>query len=101
MAALDLGCCAWAFPIVAIGLLFLVVPECLIAGASLLASVVAAGWLNSCGAWASLLCHMQDLPGPGSKPLCPALADRFLTSGLAGKTPKLGFEQALTGSLWL
>ena len=48
-----------------------------------------------------MLCHMQDLPGPGSKPLCPALADRFLTSGLAGKTPKLGFEQALTGSLWL
>ena len=62
MAALDPGCCAWAFPIVAIGLLFLVVPECLIAVASLLASVVAAGRLNSCGAWASFLCHMQDLP---------------------------------------
>ena len=48
-----------------------------------------------------MLCHMQDLPGPGRKPLCTALADRFLTYGLAGMTPKLGFEQALTGSLWL
>ena len=42
---------------------------------------------------------MQDLPGPGGKPLGPALADKFLTSGRPQKSPKLIFEQALTGSL--
>ena len=34
----------------------------------------------SCRAWASLLCAMRDLPGPGIKPVSPALAGRFLTT---------------------
>lgn len=39
------------------GLLFLVVREFLIAVASLVASVVAAGRLNGCGAWAYAVPH--------------------------------------------
>ena len=41
--------------------------------------------LSSCGAWAQLLCGMWDLPGPGLKPMCPALAGRFLTTVPPGK----------------
>ena len=36
--------------------------------------------LSSYGAWAQLLHGMWDLPGPGLKPLSPALAGRFLTT---------------------
>ena len=36
--------------------------------------------LSSCGAWAYLLCGMWDLPGPGLKPVSPALAGGFLTT---------------------
>ena len=50
-------------------------------------------WLSSCGSWAlehrhssciaqALLCGMWDLPGLGMKPVSPALAGRFLTTGL-------------------
>ena len=38
-------------------------------------------WLTRCGAWASLLLGMWDLPGPGIKPMFPALAGGFLTIG--------------------
>ena len=34
--------------------------------------------LNSCCAWAQLLCSMWDLPRPGIKPLSPALAGRII-----------------------
>ena len=33
-------------------------------------------------------CGMWDLPGPGIKPVSPALAGRFLTTGPPGKSPE-------------
>ena len=44
--------------------------------------------LSSCGARASLLLGMWDLPGPGIEPVSPALAGRFLTTVLPGKSPR-------------
>ena len=41
--------------------------------------------LSSCGTWAYLLRSMWDLPGPGLKPVSPALASRFLTTVPSGK----------------
>ena len=41
--------------------------------------------LSSCGAWAQLLRGMWDLPGPGLKPVSPALAGGFLTTAPPGK----------------
>ena len=41
--------------------------------------------LSSCGAWASLLCGMLDIPGSGIEPVSPALADRFFISEPPGK----------------
>ena len=41
--------------------------------------------LSSCGAWASLLRGMWELPGPGLEPLSPALAGGFLTTVPPGK----------------
>ena len=55
---------------------------CLVAVLRLLfavTSLVAERGLNSCGSWALLLCGMCDLPGPGIKPVSPALAGGFLT----------------------
>ena len=50
------------------------------------ASVVAARSLSSCGAWASLLRGMWDIPRPGLEPVSPALAGRSLTTALPGKS---------------
>ena len=41
---------------------------------------------SSCGARASLLHGMWDLPGPGLEPVSPALAGGFLTTVPAGKS---------------
>ena len=41
--------------------------------------------LSSCGSRAQLLRSMWDLPGPGLKPVSPALAGRFLTTAPPGK----------------
>ena len=41
---------------------------------------------SSCVAWALLFCSMWDLPRPGIKPMCPALAGRFLTTRPPGKS---------------
>ena len=76
MAALGLHCCVWAFsscsgvggdypPTAAYGLLIVV--------ASLLRGIVAP-------------CSMWDLPTPEIKPVSPALAGRFLTTGTPGKS---------------
>ena len=51
------------------------------------ASVVAARSLSSCGAWASLLRGMWDIPRPGLEPVSPALAGRSLTTAIPGKSP--------------
>ena len=42
--------------------------------------------LSSCGAQAYLFCGMWDLPGPGLKPVSPALAGRFLTTAPPGNS---------------
>ena len=41
--------------------------------------------LSSCGSRAELLHGMWDLPGPGLKPVSPALAGGFLTTAPPGK----------------
>ena len=40
---------------------------------------------HSCGAWASQLCGMRDLPLLAIKPVFPALAGRFLSTAPPGK----------------
>ena len=99
LAVLVLHCCLWAFSSCGEwGLLFVAVRRLLIMVASLVAehrlqtqrfqqlwhegSVVVAleGKLISCGAQAQFLRGMWDLPGPGIKPVSPALASRFLTT---------------------
>ena len=42
--------------------------------------------LSSCGTRVQLLCGMWDLPGPGIKPVSPALAGGFLTTVPPGKS---------------
>ena len=42
--------------------------------------------LNSCGTWAYLLHGVWDLPGPGIKPVSPALAGGFLSKVPPGKS---------------
>ena len=67
------------------------------------ASVVVARGLSSCGSWdpecrfsscgarASLLRGMWDLPGPGLEPVSPALAGGFLTTAPPGKSLAICF----------
>ena len=74
------------------------------------ASVVAARRLRSCGSWApewgvfisccapaQLLHGMWNLPGPGIKPVSPALASRFLATALPGKSPS--YLTVMSGSI--
>ena len=60
------------------------------------ASVVVAHGLSSCGARALLLHSMWDLPGPGLKPMSPALADGFLTTVPPGKPSQNNTEKTNT-----
>ena len=50
--------------------------------------------LSRCGSRAQLLRGMWDLPGPGLKPVSPALAGRFSTTAPPGKplTFKVNFN---------
>ena len=48
--------------------------------------------LSSCGARASLLRGMWDLPGPGLEPVSPALAGGFLTTVPPGEVPVFFFR---------
>ena len=48
---------------------------------------------SSCGARAQLLRDMWDLPGPGLKPVSPALAGRFLTTVPLGKLSCIIFKE--------
>ena len=96
LAALGLCCFVQAFSSGECELLFISVLALLVAVASLVAergpegaraSVVAALRLSSCGAWAYELLHgMWDLPRSGIKPVSPALAHRFLSTGPPGKS---------------
>ena len=57
---------------------------------------------SSCGAQAQLLRSMWDLPGPGIKPVSPALADRFSTTVPPGKSQERHFlKEALFRSPWI
>ena len=47
--------------------------------------------LSSCSTQAQLLRGIWDLPGPGIKPLSPALAGGFFTTELPGKPTRQGF----------
>ena len=104
---LGLRCCVWAFSSCGErGLLFVAVRGLLIEVASLCCGARALGaWtsvvvtrglsscgsqalegrLSSCGARASLLRGVWDLPGPGIEPVSPALAGRLLTTAPPGK----------------
>ena len=100
MAVLGLRCCAQPSSSCSEqGLLFVAVCGLLIAWLLLLRSTGSrcVGFsscgsqalerrLSSCGAQASLLRSMWDLPGPGLEPVSPALAGRFLTTVPPGKS---------------
>ena len=61
----------------------------------------ALGWANelsSCGTKAYLSHGMWNLPGPGIKPMSPALADRLLTTGLLEKSWKIAFTETWMAS---
>ena len=53
---------------------------------------------SSCGVLAYLLLGMWDLPGPGIKPVSPALTDRFPCTVPPGKSLKLFF--CLARDIW-
>ena len=53
---------------------------------------------NSCGAQASLLCSIQDLPRPGIEPMSPVLTGRFATIEPLGKPQVNMFEDNLPSS---
>ena len=67
------------------------------------ASVVAAGGLSGCGTWASLLCGMWNLHGPGIEPVSQASAGGFSSTAPPGK-PQMGpgwpHRPLVLGSLW-
>ena len=97
LAALGLGCFVRAFSSCSKwGLLFISVLGLLVAVASLVAecgpqgawaSVVVARRVSGGGAWAYWLFNsVRDLPRPGIKPVSPALARRFLSTGPPGKS---------------
>ena len=86
---MGLRCCTRAFSSCSErGLLFIAVRGLLIVVASLVAEHgLQARGLSSCGARASLLRLMWDLPGPGLEPVSPALAGGFLTTAPPRKPP--------------
>ena len=99
LAALGLRCCARAFSSCGEqGLLFIAVPGFSLwwllllrstgsrrVGFSSCGSQALGHRLSNCGKRAYLLCGMWDLPGPGLKPVSPALAGGFLTTVPPGK----------------
>ena len=79
------------------GPLFIAVRGPLIIAASLVAEHrLQTRRLSSCGSRAQLLCSMWDLPRPGLEPVCPALADRFSTTGPPRKPSMHPFNRYLT-----
>jgi len=58
----------------------------LLAVVSLASAFVLEHRLSSCGAWASLVHGMWDLPRPGIEPMSPALGGGLLTTGPPGKS---------------
>ena len=103
LVAVGLHCCAWAFSSCSKwGLLSSCGVWCYSCGFSYCRAWAlgqtgfssCSSWaldckLISCGAWTQLLDSMWDLPGPGIKPVTPALAVKFLTTGPPRKSRKL------------
>ena len=87
MAVLDLCFCARASSSCGKrGPLFIAVRGPLTIAASLVAEHrLQTRRLSNCGSRAHLLCGMWDPPGPGLKPMSPALAGRFSTTAPPGK----------------
>ena len=94
MAVLDLRFCVRAFSSWGKrGPLFITVCGPLTIAASLVAEhSLQTRRLSSCGSWAQLLRGMWDLPRPGLKPVCPALAGRFSTTAPPGKPENAFFR---------
>ena len=100
LAALGLRCCMWAFLVAVSGgysllwctgfllwwLLLLRSTGSRCMGFSSCGSWALERRLSSCGTWAYLLHSMWDLPGPGLKPVSPALAGGFLATVPPGKS---------------
>ena len=89
MAALDLFCYAQAFSSCSEwGLLSSCGAQASRSGfSSCGARALGCVGFSSCGAWPWLPLSTWNLPGPRIKPMDPALAGRFLTTGLPGKSP--------------
>ena len=60
-------------------------------------SVAVSQGLSSCGTWALVAHAMWNLPGPGIKPMSPALAGGFPSSVPPGK---LSFKYCYPPSIW-
>ena len=87
LAALGCHCCPRAFSSCGEWLPFFAVHGFLIVVVSLVASTGSrpAGF-SSCGIQTYTTLQRVNPPGPGIKPMSPALADGFLTTGPPGKS---------------
>ena len=56
------------------------------------ASVVAGCRLSTCGCQGLLFCRVWNLSGPGTEPMSPELAGRFLSTVPPGKSHKFVFK---------
>ena len=110
LAVVGVHCCTWTFSSCGEhGLFSSWVHKLLVVVASLVeelwlsdlrscGSCVLEHGLSSCGPQVKLPCDRWDLPRPVIEPLFPALAGRFLTTGLPGKSSTGGFKRQAVGS---
>ena len=98
LAALGLNCCA-SFSLVAVsgGYSPVVVPGFSLQWLLLLRSTSSRAQFSSCGTQAWLLHSMWNLPRPGTEPMSPAKAGRFLTTGPPGKSSFKKFSRGFPG----
>ena len=90
LAALGLCCCKGAFSVTVRGGYSLVsIHRLLIAVASLVEHKPWGSGFSRCCVQAQMLCSTRNLPGLGIRPVSPALAGRFSTTGPRGKYSKL------------
>ena len=87
MAVLGIPCCSGFSLVVVLGLLTVVASLVKHKLQGMWASVVVPPKhrLDSCGAWAYLLCSMWDRPRPGIQPVSSTLASGFFTTKLPVK----------------
>ena len=89
LAELGLCYCMWAFSSCSEWGLLLIVASGLL---TVEASHCECGGLSPCGARASVLHVMWDLPRPGIERVSPALGGDFLITGPPGKSPHLNLK---------